>query len=69
MANVNAPAINCVFNNAGAPDCKVVVQDTIGTFTLPKDTGEARLRSRTYLGAAGAPAAGDIEAAKPFWMP
>jgi hypothetical protein len=60
VVNVNAPAVNCVFNNAGAPDCKVVVEDTIGTFTLPKDTGEARLQSRTYPGAAGAPAAGDM---------
>jgi len=60
VVNVGAPAVNCVFNNGGAPDCKVVVEDTTGTFTLPNDTGEARLQSRTYPGAAGAPAAGDM---------
>lgn len=59
IVQVGAPAVNCVFNNAGAPDCKVVVEDSVGNFTLPNDTGTARLQTRTYPGAAGAPAAGD----------
>ena len=54
IVDVGAPAINCVFNTA----CKVVVDDSVGTFTLPGDTGEARLQSRTYPGTPPAPAAG-----------
>ncbi len=54
IVNVNAPAVNCVFN----PSCTVVVTDSLGTFFLPGDAGTARLQSRTYVGATGAPAAG-----------
>ncbi|MGA7673880.1 MAG: hypothetical protein WCA78_02405 [Rhizomicrobium sp.] len=54
IVNVNAPAINCVFN----PSCKVVVNDSVGTFLPPGDSGTARLQSRTYPGVPGAPAAG-----------
>jgi hypothetical protein len=54
IVNVNAPAINCVFN----PACTVVVTDSLGTFVPPGDAGIARLQSRTYVGAPGAPAAG-----------
>lgn len=54
IVNVNAPAINCVFN----PSCTVVVTDSIGSFTPPGDVGMARLQSRTYPGVSGAPAAG-----------
>jgi len=59
IVQVGAPSVNCVFNNAGAPNCTVVVDDSIGNFTLPNDTGAARLQTRTYPGAVGAPAAGD----------
>jgi len=60
IVEVGAPAVNCAFNNAAAPNCTVVVDDSIGTFTLPGDNGNARLQTRTYPGAAGAPAAGDM---------
>jgi hypothetical protein len=60
IVEVGAPAVNCAFNNASAPNCTVVVEDSVGTFTLPGDNGNARLQSRTYPGAAGAPAAGDM---------
>ena len=54
IVNVNSPAVNCVFN----PACTVVVADSLGTFVPPGDAGMARLQSRTYVGAPGAPAAG-----------
>jgi hypothetical protein len=38
----------------------VVVSDSVGTFTPPGDSGDARLQSRTYPGTAPAPAAGDM---------
>jgi hypothetical protein len=65
IVNVDAPAINCVFSptkipNAPPPACSVVVNDAIGTFTPPGDSGDARLQSRTYPGTAPAPAAGDM---------
>jgi hypothetical protein len=65
VVDVGAPAINCVFNaaqipNAPPPACQVVVNDSVGTFTPPGDSGEARLQSRTYPGTAPAPAAGDM---------
>lgn len=65
VVNVDAPAINCVFSptkipNAPPPACSVVVNDSIGTFTPPGDSGDARLQSRTYPGTAPAPAAGDL---------
>jgi hypothetical protein len=65
VVDVSAPAINCVFNaspipNVPPPACQVVVNDSIGVFAPPGDTGLARLQSRTYPGAAPAPAAGDM---------
>jgi len=60
VVNVGAPAVNCVFNHTNAPACQVVVEDSIGNFTLPGDSGAARLQSRTYPGVAPAPAAGDM---------
>src|ERR1700681_4695918 len=65
VVNVAAPGINCVFSptkipNSPPPACSVVVNDSIGTFTPPGDSGDARLQSRTYPGTAPAPAAGDM---------
>jgi hypothetical protein len=65
VVNVAAPGINCVFSptkipNSPPPACSVVVNDSIGTFTPPGDSGDARLQSRTYPGTAPAPAAGDL---------
>jgi hypothetical protein len=65
VVNVAAPGINCVFSptkipNTPPPACSVIVNDSIGTFTPPGDSGEARLQSRTYAGTAPAPAAGDM---------
>ena len=65
VVNVAAPGINCVFSptkipNSPPPACAVVVNDSIGTFTPPGDSGDARLQSRTYPGTAPAPAAGDM---------
>lgn len=65
VVNVAAPGINCVFSptkipNSPPPACSVVVNDSIGTFTPPGDSGDARLQSRTYAGTAPAPAAGDM---------
>ncbi len=56
FVNVSAPAINCVFNTT----CKVTVTDSVDTITVPPGlwTGTARLQSRTFSGAAGAPGAG-----------
>lgn len=54
IVNVGAPAINCVFN----PTCVITVTDSVGTFPLPGTVGTARLQSRTFTGASGAPAAG-----------
>jgi hypothetical protein len=53
VVNVNAPAINCVFN----PTCTVTVNDTSDNITLSAG-GTGFLQSRTYQGAAGSPAAG-----------
>src|SRR6266404_9952473 len=53
VVNVSAPAINCVFN----PTCTVTVNDTSDNVTL-SNGGTGFLQSRTYKGAAGAPAAG-----------
>src|ERR1700733_9108369 len=65
VVNVGAPGINCVFSptkipNVPPPACSVVVNDSVGTFTPPGDSGDARLQSRTYPGTAPAPAAGDM---------
>jgi len=60
IVDVSAPSDNCVFNNAGAPNCTVIVNDSVGTFTPPNDVGNARLQSRTYPGVAPAPGAGTM---------
>jgi hypothetical protein len=65
IADVAAPATNCVFSptpvpNVPAPACQVVVNDSVGNFTPPGDTGIARVQSRTYPGTAPAPAAGTM---------
>jgi len=54
VVNVGAPAINCVFNVS----CTITVNDTVGNFSLPLDSGDGRLQSRTFTAAADAPAAG-----------
>ena len=56
FVNVGAPDINCVFDSS----CKVTVTDSVGTIVLPSPvwTGTARLQSRTFTGAVGAPGAG-----------
>src|SRR5258707_9248088 len=53
VVNVNAPAINCVFN----PTCTVTVNDTSDNIAMSTG-GTGFLQSRTYKGAAGSPAAG-----------
>lgn len=53
VVNVNAPAINCVFN----PTCKVTVTDTTAPIPLPTG-GTNFLQSRTFTGSPGAPANG-----------
>lgn len=57
VVNVNAPAVNCVFNTT----CTEVVTDSVGTFTPPSDSGVARLQSRTSPGIAPAPAGGKMD--------
>ena len=56
VTDVGAPAVNCVFHTT----CSVVVDDSVGTFGLPGDSGDARLQSRTYPGKAPAPGAGTM---------
>jgi hypothetical protein len=53
VVNVNAPAINCVFN----PSCSIPVTDSVGNIPVPGIAGTARLQSRTFNGAPGAPGA------------
>lgn len=53
IVNVAAPAINCVFN----PSCSVSVKDSSGGFPLTAG-GTGTLKSRTFKGAEGTPAAG-----------
>jgi len=73
VVDVSAPSINCVFN----PTCTVVVTDTVDTIAIPGVVGTARLQSRTYSGAPGAPAASltgyeyrvDLTAAKALQKP
>jgi hypothetical protein len=60
IVDVGAPEINCVFHEAGMPDCTVVVDDSFGTFTVPGDNGEGQLQSRTYAGVAPASGAGTM---------
>lgn len=54
VVNVNAPAINCVFD----PACTVVVNDTTAPIPLTGATGSGFLQSRTLRGSPGSPAAG-----------
>jgi hypothetical protein len=54
VVDVGAPAINCVFNVT----CTITVNDTVGNFSLPLDSGTGRLQSRNFVGAAPAAAAG-----------
>jgi hypothetical protein len=56
VVEVNAPAVNCVFNAS----CTVTVNDSTGALAMPFITppGSAWLQSRTYPGAPGTPAAG-----------
>jgi hypothetical protein len=54
VVNVNAPAINCVFN----PACTVTVSDTVGQIPLAGTPATGRLQTRTYVGAPGSPGAG-----------
>jgi hypothetical protein len=53
VVNVSAPAINCVFNST----CTFTVNDTSDNFVMSTG-GTGFLQSRTFKGAAGAPAAG-----------
>lgn len=55
VVNVGAPAVNCVFNTT----CTVTVTDSVADIPMPANViGPARLQSRTFVGAAGAPGAG-----------
>jgi hypothetical protein len=56
VVEVNAPAVNCVFN----PSCIITVSDTVGHIPLPYlvAPNTAFLQSRTFTGAAGTPGAG-----------
>ena len=55
VANVGAPAINCVFTTASP--CTVTVSDTSDNVTLSTG-GTGFLQSRTFKGLPGSPAAG-----------
>ena len=56
IAEVRAPAINCVFN----PSCTIFVDDSTGAIAMPyiATPGSAWLQSRTFRGEPGTPAAG-----------
>lgn len=55
VVEVGAPAINCVFDLS----CRVTVSDTTGNILFSTlSPGTAWIQSRTFSGAAGAPAAG-----------
>jgi hypothetical protein len=55
VVSVSAPDINCVFET----DCTITVTDSVANIPLPNlIAGAARLQTRTFTGAAGAPAAG-----------
>ncbi|NTX62648.1 hypothetical protein HUA74_18525 [Myxococcus sp. CA051A] len=54
VVNVGAPAINCVFDTR----CTLSVTDSSATIPLPGTSGTARLQTRTFTGATGAPAQG-----------
>jgi hypothetical protein len=53
VVNVNAPAVNCVFD----PSCTIQVTDSTDTIPLPTG-GTNFLQSRTFVGKSGAPADG-----------
>lgn len=55
VVNVNAPAINCVFDAT----CKIIVTDSVGNLTFTPLGNGARLQSRTFAAKAGTPAAGN----------
>lgn len=54
VVNVGFPAVNCVFSTA----CTISPTDSSGTIPLGGISGTAVLQSRTFVGAAGSPAAG-----------
>ena len=54
LVDVNAPAINCLFDAS----CKVTVNDSTGTIFLPGTTGSGFLQSRTFQGQPGTLEAG-----------
>jgi hypothetical protein len=54
VVNVNAPAINCVFDAS----CTVVANDSVGNLTFTPLGAGARLQSRTFAAKPGTPAAG-----------
>lgn len=55
LAEVSAPAINCVFS----PDCILTSDDSLGYFTLPISRGTAYLQSRVAPGQPRSPAEGE----------
>lgn len=56
IVKVNAPAVNCVFQ----ANCTIPVTDSTGAIAMPylASAGTVWLQSRTFVGAAGTPAAG-----------
>jgi hypothetical protein len=54
VVNVNAPAVNCVFDAS----CSIVVTDSVGNLTFTPLGDGARLQSRTFVAKPGTPAAG-----------
>ena len=54
VVEVNAPAVNCVFN----PTCTVTVTDSVSTLQFTPYGAGAFLQSRTYSGQPGTPGAG-----------
>jgi len=54
VVNVNAPAVNCVFD----PSCTVVVNDSLGNLGFTPLGAGAWLQSRSFTAKAGTPAAG-----------
>jgi hypothetical protein len=54
VVNVNAPAVNCVFDAS----CTIVVTDSVGNLTFTPLGNGARLQSRTFTAKPGTPAAG-----------
>jgi len=55
VVNVNAPAVNCVFDAS----CKVIVSDNVGSLQFSALGGGARLQSRTFAAKPGTPGAGN----------